>query len=181
MLYPYRPSAVKNRQRFNFGVVYPRVYAEAQGGTDTWTMQTECLVLGNEATQCVVRVRFLRMVARSVGKLLEPSSERSALTKANIERVERLEVNGKIYQAWQEAVEEVIEVAEFNLSALDCPVHAMAIPAICSTGKRSNSGCKRPDCGNSSTRQSKYHRERSNSPPHGFSKVSSNLRRASRT
>ena len=29
------------------------------------------------------------------------------LTKANIERVERLEVNGKIYQAWQEAVEEV--------------------------------------------------------------------------
>ena len=75
MLYPYRPSAVKNRQRFNFGVVYPRAYSEAQGGTDAWTMQTECLVLGNEATQCVVRVRFLRMVARSVGKLLAPSSE----------------------------------------------------------------------------------------------------------
>ena len=29
-----------------------------------------------------------------------------------------MEVNGKIYQAWQEAVEEVIEVTEFNLSAL---------------------------------------------------------------
>ena len=38
MLYPYRPSAVKNRQRFNFGVVYPRVYSEAQGGTDACTM-----------------------------------------------------------------------------------------------------------------------------------------------
>jgi len=24
MLYPYRPSSVKNRQRFNFGVLYPR-------------------------------------------------------------------------------------------------------------------------------------------------------------
>ena len=24
MLYPYRPSSVKNRQRWNFGVVYPR-------------------------------------------------------------------------------------------------------------------------------------------------------------
>ena len=24
ILYPYRPSAVKNRQRWNFGVVYPR-------------------------------------------------------------------------------------------------------------------------------------------------------------
>ena len=41
MLYPYRPSAVKNRQRFNFGVVYPRAYSEAQGRvTDAWTMQT---------------------------------------------------------------------------------------------------------------------------------------------
>ena len=48
MLYPYRPSAVKNRQRFNFGVVYPRAYSEAQGGTDACTMQTECLVSGDE-------------------------------------------------------------------------------------------------------------------------------------
>ena len=46
MLYPYRPSAVKNRQRFNFGVVYPRAYSEAQGGSDAWAMQTQCLVLG---------------------------------------------------------------------------------------------------------------------------------------
>jgi hydrogenase maturation protease len=65
MLYPYRPSAVKNRQRFNFGVVYPRMYSEAQGGTDACTMQTECLVQGNDGTQCFVCVRFLRMVARS--------------------------------------------------------------------------------------------------------------------
>jgi hypothetical protein len=26
ILYPYRPSAMKNRQRFNFGVLYPRQY-----------------------------------------------------------------------------------------------------------------------------------------------------------
>ena len=26
MLYPYRPSSVKNRQRWNFGVVYPPSY-----------------------------------------------------------------------------------------------------------------------------------------------------------
>ena len=83
MLYPYRPSAVKNRQRFNFGVVYPRAYSEAQGGTDAWTMQTECLVLGTEETQCVVRVRFLRMVARSIGKMLTASSEISSGTEGN--------------------------------------------------------------------------------------------------
>ena len=32
LLYPYRQSAVKNRQRFNFGVLYPREYCEAQAG-----------------------------------------------------------------------------------------------------------------------------------------------------
>ena len=30
ILYPYRPTAIKNRQRWNFGTLYPRVYAEAQ-------------------------------------------------------------------------------------------------------------------------------------------------------
>ena len=44
MLYPYRPSSVKNRQRFNFGVLYPRSYSEAQSGSDACSMQTECLV-----------------------------------------------------------------------------------------------------------------------------------------
>jgi hydrogenase maturation protease len=118
MLYPYRPSAVKNRQRFNFGVVYPRVYSDAQRGTDAWTMQTECLVKGNDQAQCVVRVRFLWMVARSIAKLRTPVSELPSLTDANLEMVELLEVGGKTFQAWQEAVEETIEVTEFNLAAL---------------------------------------------------------------
>jgi hypothetical protein len=118
MLYPYRPSAVKNRQRFNFGVVYPRAYSEAQGGTDAWTMQTQCLALGNKETQCVVRVRFLRLVTRSIGKLLAPSSDLSPATEGSMETVERLEVNGKTFQPWQEAVEETIEVTEFHLAAL---------------------------------------------------------------
>jgi hypothetical protein len=118
MLYPYRPSAVKNRQRFNFGVVYPRAYSEAQGGTDAWTMQTECLVTGNAETHCVVRVRFLRLVTRSIERLLILSSEASSVIEGEVEKVERLEVNGKTFQPWQEAVEEVIEVMEFNLAAL---------------------------------------------------------------
>src|SRR5580698_7658865 len=79
MLYPYRPSAVKNRQRFNFGVVYPHAYSDAQGGTDAWTMQTECLILGDQRTRCQVRVRFLRMVERSIGKVLTSSSNPSSI------------------------------------------------------------------------------------------------------
>jgi len=118
MLYPYRPSAVKNRQRFNFGVVYPRAFSEAQGGTDAWTMQTECLVLGNEGTRCLIRVRFLRLVERSIEKILTPLSNLSSITPENMETVERLEVNENVYQPWQEAVEEEIQVTELDLSAL---------------------------------------------------------------
>jgi hypothetical protein len=118
MLYPYRPSAVKNRQRFNFGVVYPRAYSEMQRGTDACTMQTECLVEGNNDTQCAVTVRFLRMVTRTVAKLSAPVAELSELTDAACETVESLHANGKIFQPWQEAVEETIQVTDFSLSAL---------------------------------------------------------------
>ena len=34
MLYPYRASAVKNQQRWNFGVLCPRSYSEAQNGSE---------------------------------------------------------------------------------------------------------------------------------------------------
>ena len=118
LLYPYRPSAVKNRQRFNFGVLYPPAYTDAHGGEDGPTMQTECLVLGNVETECMVRVKFLRMVDRSI---LKPGVVHETLTEAlgnEFEPVERLEINGRTYQPWQEAVEETIEVPGFNLSAI---------------------------------------------------------------
>ncbi len=44
ILYPYRPSAVKNQQRWNFGALCPESYSLAQAGTEGWTMQTECLL-----------------------------------------------------------------------------------------------------------------------------------------
>src|SRR3982074_2459814 len=118
MLYPYRPSAVKNRQRFNFGVVYPRAYSEQQKGTDAYTMQTECLVQGEDNTHCAVHVRFLRMVDRSIAKLRAPATDLSLVPEQNIEKVESLSLNDQVLYPWQEAVEETIEVAEFNLSTL---------------------------------------------------------------
>lgn len=64
MLYPYRPSSVKNQQRWNFGVLYPRAFSEAQSGTEACSMQTECLVHGNPATSLEVRLRFLQLQLR---------------------------------------------------------------------------------------------------------------------
>jgi hypothetical protein len=118
MLYPYRPSAVKNRQRFNFGVVYPHDYTAIQGGSDACTMQTECLVEGNDQTHCTITVRFLRMVTRTVRKLAAPVAQIFDATDANSELVERLEAGGEVHRPWQEAVEEAIEVIEVNLTSL---------------------------------------------------------------
>src|SRR5271163_369893 len=64
VLYPYRPSAIKNQQRFNFGVLYPRQYCELAFGTEAWEMTTECLVHGNASTTIEVKTRFLQMAAR---------------------------------------------------------------------------------------------------------------------
>jgi hypothetical protein len=62
MLYPYRQSAIKNQQGWNFGVLTPRAYSEAQCGTEAWTMQTECLVQQTKKARLNISVRFLQLV-----------------------------------------------------------------------------------------------------------------------
>jgi hypothetical protein len=64
LLYPYRPSSVKNRQRFNFGVLYPASWRDVRAGTERATMQTEVLVRGGPDTRVRARVRFLQLVER---------------------------------------------------------------------------------------------------------------------
>jgi hypothetical protein len=65
LLYPYRQSAIKNRQRWTFGVVYPREYSEANGSIEPWSMQTECLIRGSADTLLDVHVRFLHLLVRT--------------------------------------------------------------------------------------------------------------------
>jgi hypothetical protein len=59
LLYPYRKSAVKNRQRFNFGVLYPPEFCQ---DSDTSEMRTECLVWGRQSAALDVKVRFLQLI-----------------------------------------------------------------------------------------------------------------------
>lgn len=72
MLYPYRRSAIKNRQRFNFGVVYPEPYSAAQHGIDPWEMQTECLLEGDGNGRIDVTLRFLHLFERASTRPGEP-------------------------------------------------------------------------------------------------------------
>ncbi len=56
LLYPYRQSAIKNRQR---------EYSEANGGIEPWSMQTECLLHGSAHSLLDVHVRFLHLLLRT--------------------------------------------------------------------------------------------------------------------
>ncbi|HWS99728.1 MAG TPA: hypothetical protein VN256_05585 [Pyrinomonadaceae bacterium] len=106
ILYPYRPSAVKNQQRWNFGALCPQSYSEAQRGTESWTMQTECLVEGSGDATLDVKVRFLHLASREVQAFVPGSGFRP---------VPQLEVNGRLHQTWQEAAEREVSLPSLNL------------------------------------------------------------------
>jgi hypothetical protein len=108
VLYPYRASAVKNRQRFNFGVLYPRAYSQAQGDLEPYLSQMKCLVAGNPNSRIEVRVRFLHLVDRALFQL--DGQSRFA--------VARMEVDGHIYQTWEEAAEQEISLPITSLESL---------------------------------------------------------------
>jgi hydrogenase maturation protease len=118
MLYPYRPSSVKNQQRWNFGVLCPASYCEQQHGTERDTMQTEVLLDGNSGTTFTVKVRFLQIIRRSIGKLAVPLNSLPPDSELAFEYVERLEAEGRVYQPWQEAVEREVACDELQLTAL---------------------------------------------------------------
>ncbi|MDX2029196.1 MAG: hypothetical protein SF339_00900 [Blastocatellia bacterium] len=102
MLYPYRASAVKNRQRFNFGVLTPRSYSEAQGGTENWRMRIECLVRGDSYTVLDVKARFLHLRSREVCAL-EGRGRMGEMPACRV--VPSLEADGRRWQTWEEALE----------------------------------------------------------------------------
>ena len=114
MLYPYRPSSVKNQQRWNFGVLYPPSWCDAQSGWDRCRMRTECLVQTGNTTRLTVKVRFLQIVQRSVGKLRQPVVYLPPGEVPEFDVVDRLELVGNVYQRWQEAVERVLLYEELD-------------------------------------------------------------------
>jgi len=118
LLYPYRPSAVKNRQRWNFGVLYPRFYSQAQTGSDASMCQTECLVEGSQLSTLEVKVRCLQLIERSVGQLAFPQNQLSPDEIPEVRIVEKLELAETIFYPWQEAMEQEISMPIRNLASL---------------------------------------------------------------
>jgi hypothetical protein len=118
MLYPYRASAVKNQRRWNFGVLCPQAYCEAQPGSERWEMQTQCLVLGGTCPRLTARVRFLQSIQRSIARLKEPLHTIDPDVQPEFELVDQLTAHGQSYLPWQEAVEREVCPSPVHLAAL---------------------------------------------------------------
>lgn len=123
MLYPYRPSSVKNRQRWNFGVLYPQSYAAAQSGADAYQSRTECLVQPGAGCTIEVRGRFLQLVERTIGRMKVPRLESEGIAESDFEVVDRLQVAGQLWQPWQEAEEREVALALSREELLAGAIH----------------------------------------------------------
>jgi hypothetical protein len=75
LLYPYRPSSVKNRQRWTFGGLFPRDSGLVCAGAEPCSLQCECIVKGDPVAAVRVRVRFLHLIQRAVGGQLWQEAE----------------------------------------------------------------------------------------------------------
>jgi hypothetical protein len=108
LLYPYRASALKNRWRWQFGVVAPRGYSEGQG-TEPWHLETVCLVEPTPRTRIAVKVRFLQLQNRMVEQAVDPAR---GIWKA----VDRALHGGREYLPWEEGVAREVTLEEMPLA-----------------------------------------------------------------
>ncbi len=118
ILYPYRPSSVKNQVRWTFGGVHPRAWSEASGGTDPWVAQTECLLHDPGSARVSVQVRFLQLVTRTVMRLDPPGEVLDAEAIGRLEDVPELRVAGVTHRGWEEATELSIDCGVHDVEAL---------------------------------------------------------------
>src|SRR4029453_2156203 len=110
LLYPYRASAMKNQVRWQVGVVMPRDYSEG-GGSEPWTMQTECLVEPGDAPELDLRLRFLQVQARIVGKAGNAG-------EGIFWPMEAFEVDGRKFVSWDEGVKRELDYPGIEITGL---------------------------------------------------------------
>ena len=104
VLYPYRASSRKNQARFQWGVLTPRAFSEAEG-SERWAMRTECLIAPGPSPAVSVRVRFLRAQRRRI----------EGARPVGFEAVDHLDVDGTRHVDWDEAIEETVDVSPLPL------------------------------------------------------------------
>jgi hypothetical protein len=110
MLYPYRPSAIKNRQRCGFGTLFPESCQQVMRGSETCRNRTQCLITTSASASITILVRFLHMLKRTVHARTHDGEPR-------FRPVESLVVDDQLVQTWDEAIERTVR-AEAELAGL---------------------------------------------------------------
>lgn len=128
MLYPYRPSSVKNQQRWNFGVLCPPAYCEQEAGSESSLMEAQCLLQANASARLTVKVRFLQIVERVLGRFASGAGGRADRT-GGLEFVDCLEIEGREYQSWQEAVERAVTLEDLDMAVLASSAKDFSFPS----------------------------------------------------
>lgn len=118
LLYPYRRSAIKNRQRWTIGVVYPREYSEANGSIEPWMMQSECLVAGSADTPLDIYVRFLHLIATSTEQAIATSIHSETRLNTMQSSSEWSLANRLANEPWEEVMEREVSIVTLPLSSL---------------------------------------------------------------
>jgi hypothetical protein len=101
ILYPYRASALKNRQRWTFGGLFARDYE----GDEPSSMQTEILVKAADEAELDLTLRFLH-------------TQRRQILNANGDEVDVLNLGEKQYVPWDEAVVREVTASGLALKSL---------------------------------------------------------------
>jgi hypothetical protein len=84
MLYPYRPSALKNQQRWNFGTLFPAEFDQVRRGTERSSMHVECVLQSHADSQVAIQARFLQLGAGESEQNWDEAVERVAELAANL-------------------------------------------------------------------------------------------------
>ena len=112
VLYPYRASSAKNQVRWQFGVLAPPAYAE-DDPSERASARCECLARAGAESTVSVRIRFLQRQRRTIEAVVgEPGQP------VRFEPTERLEVDGQVHVAWDEAIDRVVDVGPIPLASL---------------------------------------------------------------
>ena len=128
MLYPYRPSAIKNRQRWSFGILYPPAYGEVRSGTERSAMHSECLLKSDGSTTVQIQLRFLHLQAWEVAQ----SSENQTQPPGS------LVVDDQLIESWDEGIARSVEV-DVALSAASLQCVEFTFPSSYQTEPRRDS------------------------------------------
>jgi hypothetical protein len=126
ILYPYRPS-IKNHQRWTFGGLFPETWNMVREGFERSLAQTECLLETRPETKLDVRIRFLHLTQRTVGRLEQPIDQWTEGIEPPFVPVESLQIGQTLHQAWQEATER--DVSLDGLPAVGTLRRDFAMPA----------------------------------------------------